>query len=325
MPVTGVPRVLLPINEVDVSVPRAAVDVGSNSVRLLIADASGARITREMTVTRLATGVDRTGHLDDRALERTVATIAGYRDIWRSHGVTDRVRITATSAVRDAADRDRFFAAVLEATGVEAELLSGEDEAALAFGGASGAVEVTAPTAVVDIGGGSTELIVGTREGAVGGSVSLQLGCVRLAERDLGDDPPSSGQLVTAQATIEQLLDRADGALAEQGVSMGDATTLIAVAGTATTLGALDLQLDAYLEEKIHGHRLPAAALHRLASDLATMRSAARARMGPMQPGREGVIHAGAMILSAIVRRYEVPEVVISESDSLDGLLDSLA
>ncbi len=315
----------LPNNEVHVSVPRAAVDVGSNSVRLLVADASGARITREMTVTRLATGVDRTGHLDDRALERTVATIAGYRKIWRSHGVTDRVRITATSAVRDAADRDRFFTAVLEASGVQAELLSGADEAALAFSGASGAVDVAAPTAVVDIGGGSTELIVGTPEGEVGGSVSLQLGCVRLTERDLGDDPPSSSQLVTAQTTIGQLLDRADEALAAQGVSMGDATSLIAVAGTATTLGALDLQLDDYLEEKIHGHRLPAAALHRLAGDLATMRSVARAGMGPMQPGREGVIHAGAMILSAIVRRYEVPEVVISESDSLDGLVGSLA
>ena len=307
------------------SVPRAAVDVGSNSVRLLVADAAGARITRDMTVTRLATGVDRTGHLDDRALETTMTTIAGYRDTWRSHGVTDRVRITATSAVRDAADRDRFFTAVLETTGVPAELLSGEDEAALAFDGASSAVDVTAPTAVVDIGGGSTELIVGTPHGDVGGSVSLQLGCVRLTERDLGDDPPSSAQLLVAQATIEQLLDHADEVLAGQGVSMGDATSLIGVAGTATTLGALDLQLDEYLEEKIHGHRLAAPALHRLASDLATMSSAARAGLGPMQPGREGVIHAGAMILSAIVQRYEVPAVVISESDSLDGLLASLA
>lgn len=307
------------------SIPRAAVDVGSNSVRLLVADGSGVRITREMTVTRLATGVDRTGHLDDQALERTVATIAGYRDLWRSHGVTDRVRITATSAVRDAVDRDRFFAAVRAATGVEAELLSGEDEAALSFSGASGAVEVEAPTAVVDIGGGSTELIVGTTDGEVGGSVSLQLGCVRLTERDLDDDPPSPGQRAAARATIEAQLERADEVLAEQGVAMGDATSLIAVAGTATTLGALDLQLDAYLEEKIHGHRLSAAALYRLAGDLVTMTSAARATLGPMQPGREGVIHAGAMILSAIVQRYDTPEVVISESDSLDGLVASLA
>jgi exopolyphosphatase / guanosine-5'-triphosphate,3'-diphosphate pyrophosphatase len=305
--------------------PRAAVDVGSNSVRLLVADGDGARITREMTVTRLAAGVDRTGHLDDDALERTVATIVGYREVWRSHGVDDRVRITATSAVRDAADRDRFFSAVLEATGVPAELLSGEAEAELSFRGAASAVEVTPPTAVVDIGGGSTELIVGTDDGHVAGSVSLQLGCVRLTERDLGDDPPSSGQLLTAQATIGEQLDRADEVLATQGVAVVDASSLIAVAGTATTLGALDLQLDAYLEEKIHGHRLAAPALHLLASDLTTMTSSARAAMGPMQPGREGVIHAGAMILSAIVQRYEVPEVVISEADSLDGLVASLA
>lgn len=316
---------LPPNDEVVVSVPRAAVDVGSNSVRLLVADAAGVRITREMTVTRLAAGVDRTGRLDDLALERTVATIAGYRDRWRSHGVTDRVRITATSAVRDAVDRDRFFTAVLAATGVEAELLSGEDEATLSFDGASGAVEVDAPTAVVDIGGGSTELIVGTADGEVGGSVSLQLGCVRLTERDLDDDPPSSGQLAAARATIEAQLDRADEVLAEQGVAVADASSLIAVAGTATTLGALDLQLDAYLEEQIHGHHLAAASLHRLATDLAAMTSARRATFGPMQPGREGVIHAGAMILSAIVRRYDVPEVVISESDSLDGLVASLA
>jgi exopolyphosphatase / guanosine-5'-triphosphate,3'-diphosphate pyrophosphatase len=308
-----------------VSLPRAAVDVGSNSVRLLVADGDGVRITREMTVTRLAAGVDETGHLDDRALERTVATIAGYRDIWRSHGVTDRVRIAATSAVRDASDRDRFFSAVLDVTGVRAEMLSGEDEAALAFGGATGAVDVAGPTAVVDIGGGSTELIIGSADGRVAGSVSLQLGCVRLTERDLHDDPPSSGQLLTAQATIEHQLDRADEVLAQRGASMADAASLIAVAGTATTLGALDLQLDAYLEEKIHGHRLAADALHRLTSDLATMSSAARAAMGPMQPGREGVIHGGAMILSAIVQRYDVPEIVISESDSLDGLAASLA
>jgi exopolyphosphatase / guanosine-5'-triphosphate,3'-diphosphate pyrophosphatase len=308
-----------------VTVPRAAVDVGSNSVRLLVADGDGTRITREMTVTRLATGVDRTGHLDDDALERTVATIVGYRDIWRSHGVTDRVRIAATSAVRDASDRDRFFDAVAEATGVKAEMLSGDEEAALSFAGATGALDVSGPSAVVDIGGGSTELIVGTAEGRVAGSVSLQLGCVRLTERDLADDPPSSGQLLTAQATIAEQLERADEVLARQGVSMAETTSLIAVAGTATTLGALHLQLDDYLEEHIHGHRLPAAALHRLAGDLAVMSSTSRAAMGPMQPGREGVIHGGAMILSAIVQRYDVPEIVVSESDSLDGLVASLA
>ena len=307
------------------SVPRAAVDVGSNSVRLLVVDGAGGRITREMTVTRLATGVDATGHLDDDALARTVATIARYRDVWRAHGVTDRVRIAATSAVRDASDRERFFVAVEEVTGVRAEMLSGEAEAALAFAGATASVEIAGPTAVVDIGGGSTELIVGTADGGVAGSVSLQLGCVRVTERDLGEDPPSEPQLLAAQATVAAQLDLADAVLQEQGVAMADASSLIAVAGTATTLGALHLDLDEYLEERIHGVRLPAAALHALAAELAGMTSAQRAALGPMQPGREGVIHGGAMVLSAIVQRYGAPEVVVSESDSLDGLVASLA
>ena len=307
------------------SAPRAAVDVGSNSVRLLVVDGAGGRVTREMTVTRLATGVDATGHLDDDALARTVATIAGYRDVWRSHGVTDRVRIAATSAVRDASDRDRFFVEVEQATGVRAEMLSGEAEAALAFAGATSNVEVAGPAAVVDIGGGSTELIVGTAAGEVAGSVSLQLGCVRVTERDLGDDPPSSGQVLAAQATVAAQLDVADAVLKEQGVAMADASSLIAVAGTATTLGALHLGLDAYVEERIHGVRLPAASLHALAAELTRMPAAQRAALGPMQPGREGVIHGGAMVLSAIVQRYGVAEVVVSESDSLDGLVASLA
>lgn len=307
------------------SVPRAAVDVGSNSVRLLVADAAGVRITRQMAVTRLAAGVDRTGHLDDQALERTVAAIAGFRDVWRSLGVEDRVRIAATSAVRDAADRDRFFTAVERATGVRAEVLSGEDEAALSFAGATGAVEVAEPVAVVDVGGGSTELIVGSADGRVAGSVSLQLGCVRLTERDLGDDPPSPAQVLAAEATVAAQLDVADDLLREQGVVLADAASMIAVAGTATTLGALHLELDEYLEERIHGHRVPAPALQALTIKLMGMSAGERAAMGPMQPGREDVIHAGALILSAIVQRYGIDEVVISESDSLDGLVASLA
>lgn len=305
--------------------PRAAVDVGSNSVRLLVADGCGARITREMVVTRLAAGVDLTGHLDDEALARTVATIAGFRDVWRAHGVTDRVRIAATSAVRDASDRDRFFAAVEDATGVRAEMLSGEAEAALSFAGATAAVDVPAPSAVVDIGGGSTEIIVGTAEGAVAGSVSLQLGCVRLTERDLGDDPPTTAQLLAAQATVAGQLDLADEILGRQGVAVTDARALVAVAGTATTLGALHLGLDEYLEAEIHGVRVPTDALQELATRLIGMRAAQRAALGPMQAGREGVIHGGAMVLAAIVQRYGISEVVVSESDSLDGLVASLA
>jgi exopolyphosphatase / guanosine-5'-triphosphate,3'-diphosphate pyrophosphatase len=307
------------------STPRAAVDVGSNSVRLLVVDGDGARLTREMVITRLAAGVDATGHLDDRALGRTLETIAGFRGIWAAHGVGDRVRIAATSAVRDAADRERFFEGVRAATGVDAEVISGEEEAQLAFLGAATAVDVTRPTAVIDIGGGSTELIVGDGNGEVAGSVSLQLGCVRVTERHLASDPPSVDQLRAARAMIEEQLDRAEAALSAQGVALTDATSLIGVAGTATTLGAIHLGLPSYDEDRIHRTRLPAPALAEMAERLAGMSSAERARLGPVQPGREDVIHGGALVLHAALARMGLGEVTISEADNLDGLVASLA
>jgi exopolyphosphatase / guanosine-5'-triphosphate,3'-diphosphate pyrophosphatase len=304
--------------------PRAAVDVGSNSIRLLVVDGDGERLTRQMTITRLAAGVDATGRFDDAALERSLETISGYRDVWRGHGVTDRVRIAATSAVRDATDRDRFFQGVRELTGLDAEVITGDEEASLAFSGAARAVEVAAPTAVIDIGGGSTELIVGD-DGGPAGSVSLQLGCVRLTERCLLADPVGAEHLVDARGVIEERLDEADARLADQGVHLADAAALIGVAGTATTLAALHLELDTYEESRIHGARLPAAALADLSVRLVSLTSAQRAELGPMQAGREDVIHGGALILAAVVARYGFDEVVVSEADNLDGLVASLA
>lgn len=305
--------------------PRAAVDVGSNSVRLLVVDPDGARVRREMVITRLAAGVDATGHLDDAALDRTLRTIARFRDLWVGHGVDGRVRIAATSAVRDASDRQRFFDGVLAATGVAAEVISGEEEAALAFAGATSAVEVARPTAVIDIGGGSTELIVGDRSGEVVGSVSLQLGCVRVTERHLASDPASAAELVAARELIEAQLDRAVEVLGRSGVALTDAASLVGVAGTATTLGALHLGLDRYDEDRIHGARIPVAALAALADRLTAMTAAGRAELGPIQPGREDVIHGGALVLHAALARTGLDEVVISEADSLDGLAASLA
>ena len=307
------------------SAPHAAVDVGSNSVRLLVLGSDGARVTREMTVTRLATGVDHTGHLDDEALTRTLDTIAGYRDLWRAHGVTDRVRIAATSAVRDAEDRERFFAGVRDVAGLDAEVLSGSQEAALAYAGAIGAVEVTRPAAVIDIGGGSTELILGDAQDTVVGDVSLQLGCVRLTERHLRDDPPRPEEVRAARSMIVERLDAADEALAAQGVRLEDAAALVGVAGTVTTLGALHLGLDAYEESLIHGAVVPAGDLTALTERLLGMTSADRAALGPMQPGREDVIQGGAMILTEVVARYGFGSVVVSEADSLDGLAATLA
>ncbi len=304
--------------------PRAAIDVGSNSIRLLVVDGDGHRLTRQMTITRLAAGVDATGRLDDAALQRSLDTISGYRDVWRQHGVTDRVRIAATSAVRDAVDRERFFDGVRAATGIDAQVISGAEEASLAFAGAARAVDVAAPTAVIDIGGGSTELIIGDDDG-LAGSVSLQLGCVRLTERCLLADPVSAKHLVDAQAFITDRLDEADARLAEQGVALADAAALIGVAGTATTLAALHLGLDTYEASRIHGARIPADALADLSFRLVSSTSAQRAELGPMQAGREDVIHGGALILTAVLARYGFAEVVVSEADNLDGLVASLA
>lgn len=306
------------------SAPRAAVDVGSNSVRLLVLDGDGTRLTRVMRITRLAAGVDATGHLDDAALARTLEAIAGYREVWQEHGVTDRVRIAATSAVRDADDRDRFFDGVLDATGVRAQVISGDEEAALAFAGAVGAVDVPRPTAVLDIGGGSTELIVGDAQGQVASAVSLQLGCVRVAERHLASDPPSAAQLLAARELIDTRLDEGVRLLTEGGGDPTAVRALVAVAGTATTLGALHLGLDSYDEDRIHGTRLPADALAELTARLVTMTAAQRAQLGPIQPGREDVIHGGALVLQAALARTGLDEVVISEADGLDGLAASL-
>jgi exopolyphosphatase / guanosine-5'-triphosphate,3'-diphosphate pyrophosphatase len=303
----------------------AAVDVGTNSVRLLVRGADGARRTRELTITRLGQGVDATGRLHPHALERTLATIERYAAIWREHGVEDAVRIASTSAVRDAANREEFFDGVRRVAGVDAEVLSGEEEAALAFAGAASAVDVNAPTAVVDLGGGSTELVVGDAAGAVTGSVSLQLGCVRLTERHLHGDPPTADEIAAAETHIHQRLDEADRVLASQGAALHEVASLIGVAGTSTTLAALHLGLDAYREEAIHGARIPAAELVALATDLVARTAAERAALGPVQPGREDVLHGGALVLAAIVTRYGLPELVVSEADGLDGLAASLA
>lgn len=304
--------------------PRAAVDVGTNSVRLLLVDADGHRVARELTITRLGYGVDRTGHLDDAALARTLDTIARYRERWQAAGVTDRVRIAATSAVRDAGDRDRFFDGVRERTGVDAEVLTGDEEAALSFAGAATAVEVAAPTAVIDVGGGSTELVVGDRRGEVAGAVSLQLGCVRLTERHLVGDPPSADEVAAARALVDERLDEADEVLADRGAALGAARSLVAVAGTATTLAALHLELPAYEEERIHATRVPTPALRALTDRLVGMSAAERGALGPVQPGREDVLHGGALVLSRVAERYGFDEIVVSEADILDGLAMSL-
>ena len=293
----------------------AAVDVGTNSVRLLVGepDDGGLRtVERLMTITRLGAGVDATGHLDDAALARTLDCIEAYAERWQELGA-QRVRISATSAVRDATDRDRFFEGVRARAGVDAEVLSGEQEARTAFLGATVAVAAQPPTLVLDIGGGSTELIVGTD--VPHHMVSRQLGCVRLTERCLTDDPPTAPQIATAVGVIDAEL-RA----VEELFDPSAARTLVGVAGTVTTVGALHLGLQTYEAERIHGTRVPVDGVVAITQRLAGMPSGERVRLGPMAPGREDVIVGGCLILQRVMQRYGFGEVLVSESDILDGL-----
>ena len=315
----------VPGSDATVSSPRAAVDVGSNSVRLLIVDGDGATLLRSMRITRLGQGVDERGHLDDEALARTVAALGEFRDEWRRRGVDGAVRIASTSAVRDAVDRDRFFDEVRRVTGVDAEVLTGEQEAALAHAGATGALEVDEPAMVLDVGGGSTELVIGAPGGGVAASVSLQLGCVRLAERLLPTDPPTPRELAAAREEIVARLDEAERRLGEAGATPRQAASVVGVAGTATTLGALHLGLASYDPQAIHGSRVPAEVLRDLAVQLAATPASGRAELGPVQAGREDVIHGGALIVAAVVARWGFDQLVVSEADSLDGLVASLA
>ncbi len=296
----------------------AAVDVGTNSVRLLVAEPGEplTKVERLMRITRLGAGVDATGRLDDVALARTLAVIESYARRWHELGA-ERVRIAATSAVRDAADRDRFFDGVREIAGVEAEVLSGEVEAATAFTGATTGVEGRPPFLVLDIGGGSTELILGSDRPLA--STSRQLGCVRLTERCMPSDPPTAEQLAEARAVA-----RAEITAAAEVVDGGRAATLIGVAGTVTTLAALELGLADYEPTRIHGARLPAAAVRRLTAELAALPAAERAELGPMAPGREDVIVGGAIILEQVIEHFGFDDVLVSEADILDGLALSL-
>jgi exopolyphosphatase/guanosine-5'-triphosphate,3'-diphosphate pyrophosphatase len=306
--------------------PAAAVDVGSNSVRCLVLDGHGHPVARELAITRLAAGVDATGRLDDAALERTLDALVRYRELWESHGVdTGRVRIAATSAVRDADDRDRFFDGVRRVAGVDARVLTGEEEAATAYRGASGGLDAPHPLAVLDIGGGSTEVVVGDGAGDVAGWHSLQLGSVRLTERVLRDEPPTAGQVAAARHEIEARLDELDDRLAADGAAVSDAATLVGVAGTVTTLAALVVGADRYVAGRVHGQRISGDELGEWADRLCGMIPAEVAALGPVQPGREDVLAAGALIADAVVDRYRFDELMVSEADILDGLAATAA
>ena len=302
----------------------AALDCGTNSLRLLISDVDGTQLTdvvREMEIVRLGEGVDKTGRFAPAALDRTFAALQRYAAEIEQHGA-DRVRMVATSATRDAANRDEFLDGVVARLGVEPEVVSGDEEAALSFTGATAELRGTgrfpAPYAVCDIGGGSTEFVVGDDSG-VFAARSVDVGCVRMTERHLRDDPPTAEQIAAATADVDAAI-----ALAATTVPLGEARTLVGLAGSVTTVAALVLGLPAYDAARIHHARLSAAEVAETAAMLLAMPRAERAGLGPMHPGRVDVIGAGALVLDRVLRVGGFDEVVVSEHDILDGIAQSL-
>ena len=292
------------------------MDCGTNSVRLLVADVDGSvktDVLREMRVVRLGQGVDRTGELAPEALERTRSALREYAARCRELGV-ERVRMVATSATRDAANRDLFRAMVLEVLEVEPEVISGDEEAALSFDGATRGLDpALGPFLVIDIGGGSTELVLGTTGVEAGRSVDV--GAVRLTERHLDGDPPSPAQVAAARADVDAAL-----ALVRQGVAVERARTVVGVAGSVTTVAALALGLPAYDPERIHLARIPGADVCAVSARLLAMTREQRAALPVVHPGRVDVIGAGALVLAVLVERLELDELLVSESDILDGI-----
>ena len=305
----------------------AAVDCGTNSIRLLVADldpdaSTLTDVDRRMTIVRLGQDVDRTRRLAPEALARTFAACDDFAAAIAEAGA-ERVRFVATSASRDVENRDEFVAGVRERLGVDPEVVTGDEEATLSFTGAtreltgSGLAE---PFLVTDIGGGSTELVLG-RPGAVPTATrSVDVGCVRMTERHLHDDPPTPAQVAAARADVEAAV-----RLAAETVPLADARTLVGLAGSVTTVAAMALDLPTYDRDRIHHARIASADVHRVAERLLAMTRDERAALPFMHPGRVDVIGAGALVLAVLLEHVPVDDVVVSEHDILDGIAWSLA
>lgn len=311
----------------------AGIDCGTNSIRLLVADVDPATgeltdVDRRMEIVRLGQGVDRTGRIAPEALERTLDAARRYGALCTELGV-EHVRFVATSASRDAENRQEFVDGVRAALGVEPEVVDGAEEAALSFRGATGPLRGghPGPFCVVDIGGGSTEIVLGTT--SVVASHSMDVGCVRLTERHLAGDPPTAEEIAAASADVEAALDAA-----QRDVPLGRAATLVGLAGSVTTVTAHALDLDEYDSERIDGAVLRTDTVLKACRDLLLMRRTRRARLPFMHPGRIDVIGAGALVWSAVVARVRAEvgrsggnlrTVVTSEHDILDGIALSAA
>jgi exopolyphosphatase/guanosine-5'-triphosphate,3'-diphosphate pyrophosphatase len=305
----------------------AAIDCGTNSIRLLIADAEAGRdgrlvdVVRRMEVVRLGQGVDRTGELAPEAIERTRVALEQYARQIAEAGA-QRVRMVATSATRDAANRDDFVRMVRATLGADPEVITGHEEAALSFAGAVAGLPGLAGSAgsvlVTDIGGGSTELVLG-RGSVVEASVSMDVGCVRLTERRLHDDPPTPEQVQAALDDLRAAIDAAALALPLRG-----AASFVGVAGTVTTIAALALGLPAYDPAAIHGAVITADQVAGVTGELMSMPREQRAALPVMHPGRVDVIVGGALVLRTLMERTGSAQVIASEHDILDGIAQSL-
>ena len=297
--------------------PVAAIDCGTNTIKLLIGELPHVAV-RELRLVRLGQDVDRTGRLADEALERTFAAVDEYAALIAAHGVpAERIRFCATSASRDAANGDVFAAGVRDRLGVAPEVITGAAEAALAFDGAVRHLRTppATPVLVLDIGGGSTELILGasTPESAH----SMDIGSVRMHERHLHSDPPTPDEVAACVADIDAHLDACP-------VDVARAATVVGVAGTVTTVAAAVLDLPAYEPDAIDQSVLAMGDVHAAVERLVAMRVADRLALPYLHPGRADVIAAGALILSRVLRRTSVPTVVASEADILDGIAWSI-
>ncbi len=302
----------------------AAIDIGTNSVRLLVAEVTAddptaplTTLDRRMRITRLGQGVNASHRLAPEAIERTLAVLREYRGVIDDLGV-EHVRATATSAARDSENRDEFFGPATEVLGRSLELLSGEEEARLSFLGATTGLEAPAPFLVIDIGGGSTELVVGTTEPEA--LRSLDVGCVRITEQWLESDPPAPEELSNAVSAVRDEL--AD--VAREIPSIRDAATVVGLAGTITTVAAIEQGLPEYDRDRIHHFRLTRAAAEEVFRTLA-IESAGERRHNPgLEAERVDVIVGGVVVLVSIFRTLDLEEILVSEADILDGLARSI-
>jgi exopolyphosphatase / guanosine-5'-triphosphate,3'-diphosphate pyrophosphatase len=301
--------------------PIASLDLGTNSTRVLVArptDGGLDVLDRRNTITRLGQGVGASGRLAPEAIERTLDCLRGYHEILDRHGV-ERVRVAATSASRDAANRDEFLDAVEELIGTRPELLSGDEEGRLSFRGATGELDpATGPFLVIDIGGGSTELIVGTDR--VEGVMSVDIGCVRLTEKFLLHDPPQPEELTACISLSETYLDD----VVREIPAVAEARTLVGLAGTITTVAAVEIGLETYDRDRIHHFHLTHDAAEDVFRTLATESRADRIHNPGLEEARADVIVAGCCVLVAVFRHFGFDEMIVSEADILDGLALSL-